>query len=97
MNGARPGRVMMHRCHDECHELCLPAECALEAAMKHRNAGAHRRCCGLLGGNIAMTRTSPRPRSSRLVGVGTMKSGGKGAIPAVAEAVHWNAPPQCAR
>jgi hypothetical protein len=74
MNGARPGRVMMRRCHDECHELCLPAECALEAAIKHRNAGAHRRCCGLLGGNIAMTRTSPRLRPSRFVGV-AMKNG----------------------
>jgi len=56
MNGARPGRVMMRRCHDERDEVCLSAECAFEAAMKHRNAGAHRRCCGLLGGNIAMAR-----------------------------------------
>jgi len=56
MNGARPGRVMMRRCHDECDEVCLKAECAFETAMKHRNAGAHRRCCSFLGGNIAMAR-----------------------------------------
>ena len=68
MNGARPGRVMMRRCHGGYDEVCLPVECAFEAAMKHRNADAHRRCCGLLGGNIAMARTSPRLRSSRLVG-----------------------------
>lgn len=73
-NGSRPGRVMMRRYHDKCDEVYLSAECSFEAAMKHRNAGAHRRCCGLLGGNIAMARTSPRFRSSRLEG-GAMKNG----------------------
>ncbi len=97
MNGARPGRVMMRRCHDECDEVCLPADCACEAAMKHRNAGAHRRCCGLLGGNIAMARTSPRLRPSGFVGVGTMKSGGKGGNPCAPRAAHRNVRPRCAR
>lgn len=81
MNGARPGRVMMRRCHDECDEVCLQAECAVETAMKHRNAGAHRRCCSFLGGNIAMARPARPSVHPGLWGVGTMKSCGKGGNP----------------
>lgn len=74
---------------------CLPAECAFETAMKHHSTGAtllwpagwqHRHDANQLA-----------PPFIQGVGVGTMKSGGKGAIPAVAEAVHWNVFPQCAR